>query len=161
MQFRISFKHKKPCKMGDMEIVRQFNSEVCISSFKLVLAWLMLFNTLLWGRVCVNASSKVYASIFFQLSTIYETKPPISKAKVASVTRLAVKAIKVDFFLRWTCFCGKKWIFARVQLLIIVVSLQYYKHVVQSIEKFAQKVSWKYCLTEAVLYILISRRDCV
>lgn len=56
----------------------------------------MLFNTLLGGRVCVNASSKVYASIFFQLSTIYETKPPISKAKVASVTRLAVKAIKVD-----------------------------------------------------------------
>ena len=33
----------------------------------------------------------------FQLSTIYETKPPISKAKVASVTRLAVKAIKVGF----------------------------------------------------------------
>ena len=31
----------------------------------------------------------------FQLSTIYETKPPISKAKVSSVTRLAVKAIKV------------------------------------------------------------------
>lgn len=61
----------------------------------------MLFNTLLGGRVCVNnASSKVYASIFFQLSTIYETKPPISKAKVASVTRLAVKAIKVDFVLR-------------------------------------------------------------
>ena len=86
--------------MGDMEIVRQFNSEVCISLFKLVLAWLMLFNTLLWGRVCVNASSKVYASIFFQLSTIYETKPPISKAKVASVTRLAVKAIKVDFVFR-------------------------------------------------------------
>ena len=60
----------------------------------------MLFNTLLGRRVCVNASSKVYDSIFFQLSTIYETKPPISKAKVASVTRLAVKAIKVDFFLR-------------------------------------------------------------
>ncbi|KAJ7385686.1 RPR [Desmophyllum pertusum] len=71
--------------MGDMEIVRQFNSE---------------------------------------LSTIYETKPPISKAKVASVTRLAVKAIK------------------------------YYKHVVQSIEKFAQKCRQEYKLP--ALYVIDS-----
>ena len=47
--------------------------------------------------VCDRSVVEQYANFDFpfQLSTIYETKPPISKAKVASVTRLAVKAIKV------------------------------------------------------------------
>ena len=43
-----------------------------------------------------KAFSEITFDLRFQLSTIYETKPPISKAKVASVTRLAVKAIKVS-----------------------------------------------------------------
>lgn len=44
-----------------------------------------------------------------QLLSLYENKPPISKAKMASITRSAMKAIK------------------------------FYKHVVQSVEKFIQK----------------------
>lgn len=46
-----------------------------------------------------------------QLSALYDVKPPISKAKMNSLTRGAIKAIK------------------------------FYKHVVQSVEKFIQKVS--------------------
>ncbi|XP_057306144.1 SR-related and CTD-associated factor 4-like [Hydractinia symbiolongicarpus] len=60
---------------GDMELVRQFNSE---------------------------------------LSSIYENKPPISKAKMASITRYAVKALK------------------------------YYKHIVHSVEKFIHKCHDEY-----------------
>lgn len=55
--------------------------------------------------------------VFFftlQLSALYEVKPPISKAKMNSLTRGAIKAIK------------------------------FYKHVVQSVEKFIQKVRQKY-----------------
>jgi len=45
-----------------------------------------------------------------QLSSLYEVKPPISKAKMNNLTKTAIKAIK------------------------------FYKHVVQSVEKFIQKV---------------------
>lgn len=48
--------------------------------------------------------------IRFQLSSILECRPPISKAKMTSITKSALKAIK------------------------------FYKHVVQSVEKFVQKV---------------------
>lgn len=47
----------------------------------------------------------------FQLSSLYDTKPPISKAKITAITRSAIRAIK------------------------------FYKHVVQSVEKFIMKVS--------------------
>lgn len=50
------------------------------------------------------------AEFILQLSALYEVKPPISKAKMTSITRGAIKAIK------------------------------FYKHVVQSVEKFIQKV---------------------
>lgn len=50
----------------------------------------------------------------FQLSGLYEGKPPISKAKMASITRSAMKAIK------------------------------FYKHVVQSVEKFILKCKPEY-----------------
>lgn len=46
-----------------------------------------------------------------QLSSLYEVRPPVSRAKMAQVTKCAIKAIK------------------------------FYKHVVQSVEKFIQKVS--------------------
>jgi len=49
-----------------------------------------------------------------ELSSLYETKPPISKAKMTSITRTAIKAIKL------------------------------YKHVVQSVEKFIQKCKPEY-----------------
>ncbi|XP_049531236.1 SR-related and CTD-associated factor 4 [Anopheles darlingi] len=49
-----------------------------------------------------------------ELSGLYESKPPISKAKMASITRSAMKAIK------------------------------FYKHVVQSVEKFIQKCKSEY-----------------
>jgi len=48
---------------------------------------------------------------FFQLYSIMEMKPPISKAKMTAITRNAIKAIKL------------------------------YKHVVQCVEKFIQKVN--------------------
>ena len=44
-----------------------------------------------------------------ELSSLYELKPPISKARMTSITKSAIKAIK------------------------------FYKHVVQSVEKFIQK----------------------
>ncbi|KAL0276144.1 UNVERIFIED_CONTAM: hypothetical protein PYX00_003778 [Menopon gallinae] len=49
-----------------------------------------------------------------ELSALYEVKPPISKAKMSSITRSAIKAIK------------------------------FYKHVVQSVEKFIQKCKPEY-----------------
>ncbi|KAL9697247.1 hypothetical protein quinque_000688 [Culex quinquefasciatus] len=54
------------------------------------------------------------SSSYFQLSGLYEAKPPISKAKMASITRSAMKAIK------------------------------FYKHVVQSVEKFISKCKSEY-----------------
>lgn len=80
--------------------------------------------------------------LYFQLSTIYETKPPISKAKVASVTRLAVKAIKVCVVFIYNTNNRKETFEIQAIYLsnLTIISLQYYKHVVQSIEKFAQKV---------------------
>lgn len=50
----------------------------------------------------------------FQLSSLYEVKPPISKAKMTAITRGAIKAIK------------------------------FYKHVVQSVEKFILKCKPEY-----------------
>ncbi|TRY76236.1 hypothetical protein TCAL_09590 [Tigriopus californicus] len=49
-----------------------------------------------------------------ELSSLYEIKPPISKAKMTSITKSAIKAIK------------------------------FYKHVVQSVEKFIQKCRPEY-----------------
>ncbi|KAK6636800.1 hypothetical protein RUM43_010463 [Polyplax serrata] len=49
-----------------------------------------------------------------ELSALYEVKPPITKAKMSSITRSAIKAIK------------------------------FYKHVVQSVEKFIQKCKPEY-----------------
>lgn len=51
---------------------------------------------------------------FFQLSSLYDQRPPISKAKMASITKTAMKAIK------------------------------FYKHVVQSVEKFILKCKAEY-----------------
>ena len=49
-----------------------------------------------------------------ELSSLYEIKPPISKAKMTTITKCAIKAIK------------------------------FYKHVVQSVEKFIQKCKQEY-----------------
>ena len=49
-----------------------------------------------------------------ELSSLYEIKPPISKAKMTSITKGAIRSIK------------------------------YYKHVVQSVEKFIQKCRTEY-----------------
>ncbi len=46
----------------------------------------------------------------FQLSAVYDSRPPISRAKMAQITKTAIKAIK------------------------------FYKHVVQAVEKFIAKV---------------------
>lgn len=55
-----------------------------------------------------------YFISIFQLSSLYEVKPPISKAKMTALTRGAIKAIK------------------------------FYKHVVQSVEKFILKCKPEY-----------------
>jgi len=52
----------------------------------------------------------IYFVSFIKLSGIYETKPPISRAKMTILTKKAIKGIK------------------------------FYKHIVQSVEKFIQKV---------------------
>lgn len=56
----------------------------------------------------------ILSHLIFQLSSLYEIKPPISKAKMTSITKSAIKAIK------------------------------FYKHVVQSVEKFIQKCRPEY-----------------
>jgi len=48
--------------------------------------------------------------LYWQLSSLYDSKPPVSRAKMASITKTALKAVK------------------------------FYKHVVQSVEKFILKV---------------------
>jgi len=60
--------------------------------------------------ICVSTFAFNNVEFILQLSALYEVKPPISKAKMTSITRGAIKAIK------------------------------FYKHVVQSVEKFIQKV---------------------
>lgn len=65
---------------------------------------------------------------WLQLSALYDVKPPISKAKMNSLTRGAIKAIK------------------------------FYKHVVQSVEKFIQKVSvlvWTILLNNSDMIVYI------
>ena len=59
----------------------------------------------------------VPVGIFLQLSSLYEAKPPVSRAKMSTITKGAIKAIK------------------------------FYKHVVQSVEKFIQKVTWEASIT--------------
>ena len=49
-----------------------------------------------------------------EMTSLYEVKPPISKAKMTSITKSAIRAIK------------------------------FYKHVVQSVEKFIQKCKTEY-----------------
>lgn len=77
----------------------------------------------MWGLSCVyGLRQEVNNKIsMFQLSALYDVKPPISKAKMNSLTRGAIKAIK------------------------------FYKHVVQSVEKFIQKVYHLYI----IIYILL------
>lgn len=57
-------------------------------------------------------SNTAYHSFPFQLSSLYEGRPPVSRAKMAQLTKSAIKAIK------------------------------FYKHVVQSVERFIQKVEY-------------------
>lgn len=59
-----------------------------------------------------------------ELSSLYNTKPPISKAKITTITRLGIKAIK------------------------------FYKHVVQSVEKFIMKCKPEYKVP--ALYVIDS-----
>lgn len=77
----------------------------------------MLF-TIYWKCYCSLSSIIIkiiyLISINLQLSGLYEQKPPISKAQMSSITRSAMKAIK------------------------------FYKHVVQSVEKFIQKCKPEY-----------------
>ena len=61
-------------------------------------------------------SFRFHPPLQWQLSSLYEIKPPISKAKMSQVTKAAIKGIKM------------------------------YKHVVQSVERFIQKCKAEYKL---------------
>lgn len=63
---------------------------------------------------CMESRGIILITFFFQLSGLYDNKPPISKAKMSAITRGAIKAIK------------------------------FYKHVVHSVEKFIQKCKPEY-----------------
>ena len=76
-----------------MDAVKSFNAEV---NFRLFSSYFRILTNLFL--------------ILLQLSSLYEMKPPISKAKMTAITKGAIKAVK------------------------------FYKHVVQSVEKFLQKV---------------------
>lgn len=79
---------------SEMDLVNLFNSEV------------KRFAT----QKSFRCSNVLYSISIFQLSSLYEVKPPISKGKMTAITKSALKAVKL------------------------------YKHVVQSVEKFIQKV---------------------
>merc|ERR1712018_172619 len=64
-----------------------------------------------------------------ELSSLYEIKPPISKAKMTAITKGAIKAIK------------------------------YYKHVVQSVEKFIQKCRPEYKIPGLYVIDSIARQS--
>ncbi|CAG09877.1 unnamed protein product, partial [Tetraodon nigroviridis] len=101
-----------------------------------------------------------------QLYSLNEYKPPISKAKMTQITKSGIKAIKIHFPITGVevCFDGshhrkpvatvrltKVWNEADIPQLQLrgglmvksnrggVVLLSFYKHVVQSVEKFIQK----------------------
>ena len=63
---------------------------------------------------CILVSNVAFKYEYFQLSGLYDASPPISKAKMNAITRSAMKAIK------------------------------FYKHVVQSVEKFILKCKVEY-----------------
>lgn len=67
-----------------------------------------------WKYFVRYFGQKLHCLDLFQLSALYEVKPPISKAKMTSITKGAIKAIK------------------------------FYKHVVQSVEKFILKCKPEY-----------------
>lgn len=71
-------------------------------------------NAFTYPLLCSFVSVFVFSLLEKQLSGLYESKPPISKAKMTSITRSAMKAIK------------------------------FYKHVVQSVEKFILKCKQEY-----------------
>ena len=78
-----------------METVKAFNAEVNAAILQFLTGGMYFQNF----------------DIILQLSSLYDMKPPISKAKMTAITKGAIKAVK------------------------------FYKHVVQSVEKFLQKVS--------------------
>ena len=66
------------------------------------------------------------------MNTVLEGKLPVSRAKMASITRIALKAAKVSFL----------YYHLTHQILItceITIS-QFYKHIVMTVEKFLSKV---------------------
>lgn len=77
-----------------MELVQNFHSEVCerVAGF---------------GLLSFNFTNCL---LFNQLSSMYELKPPISKAKMGQITKSGIKGLKM------------------------------YKHIVQSVERFIAKV---------------------
>ena len=105
-----------------MEAVKLFNQEVC--NFKISRGHCrQIYNYLFYFIFLLKSKFS------FQLSSLYEIKPPISKAKMTAITKGAIKAIK------------------------------YYKHVVQSVEKFIQKCRPEYKIPGLYVIDSIARQS--
>ena len=65
------------------------------------------------------------------MNTILEGKLPVSRAKMASITKLALKAMKVSPSSVFYCDLF------HVSLFFV----QYYKHIVMTVEKFVARVN--------------------
>ena len=66
------------------------------------------------------------------MNNILEGKLPVSRAKMASITKLALKAMKVSPLPLFHCDLF------HVSLFVFV---QYYKHIVMTVEKFVARVN--------------------
>lgn len=79
-----------------------------------------------------------------QLFSMIDMKPPISRAKMMSITKSAIKAIKVGRVeCHFICTCDSVLTYSSYLLQLLTLSFscgQLYKHVVQIVEKFIKKV---------------------
>lgn len=83
------------------DVIKQFSQEVHI------------INDYYWQKNFFVLFLKI-----FKLASLYDSKPPISKAKMVQVTKTAIKGIK------------------------------YYKHIVMAVEKFIHRVKTRFTSTE-------------
>lgn len=116
---------KESSPPSTMETVKSFNAEVGCLSDSVFHSFIYCIHCIDWDGWALLASAGVGPHcpslwldaltegsfvVLLQLSSLYDVKPPISKAKMTAITKGAIKAVK------------------------------FYKHVVQSVEKFLQKV---------------------
>lgn len=92
-------------------------------------------------------------SLSLQLNSVYEGKLPVSRAKMASITKQAIKSAKVSDF----SVCPDILIVHPPPHMII---WQYYKHIVMLVEKFISKVTDIQPVHFSLLTITLSPLQC-